>query len=151
LNGYAHAMPDERFLVLHLHELLSYLNQQGVITVLVMSQSGIVGETLESPVDLSYLADTVVILRYFEAFGEVRKALSVVKRRSGEHESTVRELRMAAEGPQVGRELHEFQGILSGRLEYTGGLEPLLRGSREGLARTPGARAEGEVRGNGHA
>jgi circadian clock protein KaiC len=151
LNGYAHAMPDERFLVLHLHELLSYLNQQGVITILVMSQSGIVGESLESPVDLSYLADTVVLLRYFEAFGEVRKALSVVKRRSGEHESTVRELRMTSEGPQVGRELQEFQGILTGRLEYTGELEPLLQSGGEELARVPRARTKGEmVKGDGH-
>ena len=132
LNGYQHAMSEERFLILHLHELLTYLNQQGVLTLLVMSQAGIVGETLESPVDLSYLADTVVLLRYFEAFGEVRKALSVVKRRSGEHERTVRELRIAQEGPQVGRALREFQGILTGRLEYTGKLEPLLHGETEG-------------------
>ena len=132
LNGYQHAMSEERFLVLHLHELLTYLNQQEVLTLLVMSQAGIVGETLESPVDLSYLADTVVLLRYFEAFGEVRKALSVVKRRSGEHERTVRELRMSQEGPHVGRELREFQGILTGRLEYTGKSEPLLHGETEG-------------------
>ena len=83
LNGYRHAMPEERFLVLHLHELLSYLGQQGVLTLLIMAQAGFLGEALESPVDLSYLADTVLLLRYFEAFGEVRKAISLVKRAHG--------------------------------------------------------------------
>ncbi|HEY2293291.1 MAG TPA: ATPase domain-containing protein [Thermoanaerobaculia bacterium] len=126
LNGYQHAMPEERFLLLHLHELLSYLNQQGVLTLLIMAQSGLLGETLESPVDLSYLADTVVLLRYFEAFGEVRKAISLVKRRTGPHESTVRELRITSEGPRVGRELREFQGVLTGHLQYLGGAEPLM-------------------------
>ncbi len=126
LNGYQHAMPEERFLVLHLHELLSYLNQQGVLTLLVMAQAGILGETLVSPVDLSYLADTVVLLRYFEAFGEVRKAVSVVKKRTGDHERNVRELRTASDGVKVGRELREFHGVLTGRLEYQGQSEPLL-------------------------
>ena len=133
LNGYQHAMPEERFLVLHLHELLSYLSQQGVLTLLVMAQAGILGETLESPVDLSYLADTVVLLRYFEAFGEVRKAVSVVKRRTGDHERNVRELRTAHDGVKVGRELREFQGVLTGRLEYKGESAPLL-GVHEGEA-----------------
>jgi circadian clock protein KaiC len=132
LNGYQHAMPEERFLVLHLHELLSYLNQQGVLTLLVMSQSGLVSETLTAPVDLSYLADTVIQLRYFEAFGEVRKAISSVKRRTGAHESSVRELRLSSKGLQVGEELKEFQGVLTGRLEYLGEAEPLLRNGRSG-------------------
>ncbi len=127
LNGYLHAMPDERHLVLHLHEMLSYLNQQGVLTLLVMAQAGLLGEDLQSPVDLSYLADTVVLLRYFEAFGEVRKAISLVKRRTGVHESSVRELRLGAEGLRIGREIKEFQGVLTGRLEYTGAAEPLMR------------------------
>ncbi|HEX4959870.1 MAG TPA: ATPase domain-containing protein [Thermoanaerobaculia bacterium] len=131
LTGYQHAMPDERFLVLHLHELVAYLSQQGVLTLLVMAQSGILGETIQSPVDLSYLADTVVLLRYFEAFGEVRKAVSVVKRRSGDHERNVRELRIAQEGLRVGRELREFQGVLTGRLEYQGDREPLLAHRKE--------------------
>src|SRR5262249_50673075 len=132
-----HAMPDERFLVLHLHELVAYLSQQGVLTLLVMAQSGILGETIQSPVDLSYLADTVVLLRYFEAFGEVRKALSVVKRRSGSHERSVRELLIAQEGLRVGRELREFQGVLTGRLEYQGNRGPLLvqEAELEGAAR----------------
>lgn len=125
LNGYQHAMPEERYLVLHLHELLSYLSQQGVLTVLVMAQAGILGEALQSPVDLSYLADTVILVRYFEAFGEVRKAISLVKRRTGGHERSVRELRVGPDGLHVGREIKEFQGVLTGRLQYTGGGEPL--------------------------
>jgi circadian clock protein KaiC len=126
LNGYQHAMPDERHLVLHLHELLSYLGQRGVLTLLVMAQAGFLGEALQTPVDLSYLADTVILLRYFEAFGEVRKALSLVKRRTGTHESSIRELCIGHQGLSVGREIKEFQGVLSGRLEYTGAAEPLL-------------------------
>ncbi|HET9210952.1 MAG TPA: circadian clock protein KaiC, partial [Thermoanaerobaculia bacterium] len=122
-----HAMPEERFLLLHLHELLSYLNQQGVLTLLVMAQAGLVGEVLESPVDLSYLTDTVVLLRFFEAFGEIRKAISLVKRRTGAHESSVRELRVGAGGIQIGSEIKDFQGVLSGRLQYSGAAEPLLR------------------------
>ncbi|MFL6196942.1 MAG: ATPase domain-containing protein [Thermoanaerobaculia bacterium] len=147
LNGFHHAMPEERFLVLHLHELLSYLNQQGVLTLLVMAQAGLLAETLESPVDLSYLADTVVLLRYFEAFGEVRKAISLVKRRTGTHESTVRELRIGPSGIQVGRELRDFQGVLTGRLQYLGAAEPLLRGSAvapRDLAAATGDLEEGE-------
>jgi circadian clock protein KaiC len=127
LNGYQHAMPEERYLVLHLHELLSYLNQRGVLTILILAQAGIVGEALHSPMDLSYLADTVVLLRFFEAFGEVRQAISVVKRRTGGHERSVRELRFGSDGVRVGRELREFQGVLTGRLEYLGGAEPLMR------------------------
>jgi circadian clock protein KaiC len=127
LNGYRHAMPEERYLLLHLHELLSYLNQQGVLTLLVMAQAGLVGETLESPVDLSYLTDTVILLRFFEAFGEVRKAISLVKRRTGAHERSVRELRVGAGGVRVGQEIKDFQGVLSGRLQYSGAAEPLLR------------------------
>ena len=126
LNGYHAAMPDERFLVLHLHELLSYLSQQGVLTFMVMAQHGLVGEEMTSPVDLSYLADTVVLLRFFEAFGQVRQAISILKRRTGDHEHSVRELQIGAGGVRVGRELREFQGILSGRLEYTGEAGPLL-------------------------
>ncbi len=126
LNGYHAAMPDERFLVLHLHELLSYLSQQGVQTFMVMAQHGLVGDDLTSPVDLSYLADTVVMLRFFEAFGQVRQAISTLKRRTGDHEHSVRELQIGEGGIRVGRELREFQGILSGRLVYTGEHGPLM-------------------------
>jgi circadian clock protein KaiC len=126
LNGYMSAMNDERFLVLHLHELLSYLNQQGVLSILVMAQHGIMGQEITSPVDLSYLADTVILLRYFEAFGQVRQAIATVKRRGGAHERSVREMRIGPIGIRIGRELEEFHGILSGRLEYTGKSAPLL-------------------------
>lgn len=132
LNGYQHAMPDERYLMLHLHELLSYLNQQGVLTLLVMAQAGLLGETVAAPVDLSYLADTVILLRYFEAFGEVRKAISLVKRRTGSHETLVRELRIGPDGLRVGREIKEFQGVLTGRLEYTGQVAPSMGDGQAG-------------------
>ena len=126
LNGYLNAMQDDRFLILHLHELLAYLNQQGVLTLLIMAQYGILGQDMGSPIDLSYLADTVVLLRYFEAFGQVRQAISAVKRRTGGHERSIRELRIGPGGVRVGRELKEFHGILSGQLEYTGQSTPLL-------------------------
>jgi circadian clock protein KaiC len=132
LNGYQHAMPDENFLLLHMHELLSYLNQQGVVTFMVMAQAGLLGESLKSPLDLSYLADTVVLMRYFEAFGEVRKAISLMKRRTGTHESSVRELRISDSGMRVGREIRDFQGVLTGRLEYTGEAGPLMRSAKVG-------------------
>ncbi len=103
LNGYRNAMPEERFLTLHLHELLSYLSQQGVVTLLILAQYGLVGQPMETPVDLSYLADTVIMLRYFEAFGEVRQAISVVKKRTGHHEKSVRELQLGPRGVTVGR------------------------------------------------
>ena len=125
LNGYRNAMPEENFLTLHLHEMLSYLNQHGVLTLLVMAQYGILGD-LASPVDLSYLADTVILLRYFEAHGQVRQAISTVKKRTGSHERSIRELRIGRDGVRVGRELREFQGVLSGQLGYTGGTQPLL-------------------------
>lgn len=131
LNGYQHAMPEERFLILHLHELLGYLNQQGVLTMIVLAQSGLLGEIVQSPIDLSYLTDTVILLRFFEAFGEVRQAISVVKRRAGEHERSVRELRISPEGVRVGRELREFHGVLTGRLEYTGASGPLMTGGEK--------------------
>jgi circadian clock protein KaiC len=126
LNGYMNAMHDERFLALHLHELLTYLHQQGVLTILVMAQHGIMGQDIASPVDLSYLADTVILLRFFEAFGQIRQAIATVKRRSGAHESSIREMRIGPVGIRIGRELKEFHGILSGRLEYTGQSGPLL-------------------------
>jgi circadian clock protein KaiC len=132
LNGYQHAMPDENFLLLHMHELLSYLNQQGVVTFMVMAQAGLLGESLKSPLDLSYLADTVVLMRYFEAFGEVRKAISLMKRRTGTHESSVRELRISDGGIRVGREIRDFQGVLTGRLQYTGEAGPLMRSAKVG-------------------
>src|SRR6185295_2903925 len=89
LNGYYHAMPQEQFLVLQLHELLAYLGNQGVVTLLVLAQQGLMGAMMTTPIDLTYLADTVLITRYFEAMGAVKKAVSVIKKRGGFHESTI--------------------------------------------------------------
>jgi circadian clock protein KaiC len=114
LNGYLNAMPEERFLIIQLHELLTYLSQQGVVTILVVAQHGLLGSGMSSPIDASYLADSVVILRYFEAEGRVRKAISVMKKRSGAHEDTIRELTMGPGGVQVGEPLHQFRGVLTG-------------------------------------
>jgi circadian clock protein KaiC len=125
LNGYLNAIPDERFLTLQLHELLSYLGQRGVTSLLVMAQSGMIGQ-MASPVDASYLADSVILLRYFEAFGEVRQAISVLKRRGGRHERTIREFRFGREGIRIGQPLTEFHGVLTGVPSYTGEERPLL-------------------------
>lgn len=118
LNGYLQAMPDDRFLTLHLHELLMYLGQLGVVTVLVMAQHGLHGNAMRSPVDASYLADTVVLLRYFEARGRLRRAVSVVKRRGGGHEQTLREFGLGAGGVLVGEPLKDFQGVLTGTPQF---------------------------------
>ena len=113
LNGYLAAMPDERALALNLRELIRYLSQQGVLTLLVVAEHGITGDGLKAPVDVSYLADTVLVLRYFEVGGDVRRALSVLKRRNGPHEHTINELRIGP-GIKVGTPLKEFQGVLAG-------------------------------------
>ncbi|MDQ4120936.1 MAG: AAA family ATPase [Acidobacteriota bacterium] len=120
LNGYLNAMPEERFLTIQMHELLTYLNKQGVVTILIMAQHGILGNAMASPVDVSYLADTVLMLRYFEADGEVRRAISVVKKRTGEHESTIREFRITSNGIAVGEPLREFRGVLTGVPTFIG-------------------------------
>jgi circadian clock protein KaiC len=125
LNGYLNAMPDERFLVLQMHELLSYLNQLGVLTLIVLAQHGLVGR-METPIDLSYLSDAVIMLRYFEASGRVRRAISVVKKRSGTHENTIREFQLSSQGLKVGLPLTEFSGILTGTPTYVGNIEPLM-------------------------
>src|SRR4051812_3184088 len=113
LNGYLHAMGEERSLNLQLHELLTYLNQQGVVTILVLSPQGFLGQ-MQSPIDLTYLADTVLALRYFELKGSVRKAIAVIKKRTGKHESTIRELTIDRSGITVGPPLDKFQGVLTG-------------------------------------
>ena len=125
LNGYQAAMPEEQFLNLHLHELLQYLNRRGAATFLTVAQSGMMGDMRQS-VDVTYLADSVIMLRYFEAFGRVRRAISVVKKRTGAHEDTIRELRISASGIALGEPLHEFQGVLRGVPTYVGQAEPLL-------------------------
>src|SRR3546814_10059040 len=112
-------MPDERFLILQMHELLSYLGQQGVLTILVLAQHGLVGP-MDTPLDISYLSDAVVMLRYFEVGGSVRRALSVVKKRSGNHEHTIREFQLPPEGIAVGPHLTQFSGVFSGTTAYVG-------------------------------
>lgn len=119
LNGYLNAMPDERFLILQMHELLSYLGQQGVLTILVLAQHGLVGP-MDTPLDISYLSDAVLMLRYFEIGGTVRRALSVVKKRSGDHEHTIREFRLTKHGIKLGPPLKAFSGIFSGTPQYVG-------------------------------
>jgi circadian clock protein KaiC len=128
LNGYLNSMPDERFLVLQMHELLSYLSQLGVLTILVLAQHGLVGP-MDTPLDISYLSDAVLMLRYFEFDGTVRRALSVVKKRSGNHEHTIREFRLSEHGVKLGPPLKGFRGIFSGTPIYTGEKAPLLDGS----------------------
>ena len=120
LNGYVNAMPQEEFLHLHLHELLSYLNQRGVLTLMILSQHGLIGQ-MGAPVDVSYIADTVMLMRFFEARGAIRKAMSVIKKRSGAHETTIRELRMGASGIDVGEPLVDFEGVMTGVPRYLGG------------------------------
>lgn len=125
LNGYVSAMPNEEFLNLHLHELLTYLNQQGVMTLMILAQHGLLGP-MGTPVDISYLADTVILTRYFEALGAVRKAISVIKKRSGAHETTIRELNMSQQGITVGPPLAEFEGVLTGVPRYFGSRANIL-------------------------
>jgi len=120
LNGYLNAMPNERFLVIQLHELLTYLGQAGVASLLITAQQGLIGNSMTSPVDASYLADTVILMRYFEAMGEVRQALSVLKKRASVHERTIREFRMAHGRIEVGSPLKEFRGVLTGVPTYDG-------------------------------
>jgi circadian clock protein KaiC len=113
LNGYQAAMPGEQALVLHLHEILQYLNRKGVTTFLTVAQHGLVGD-MKTPVDVTYLADTVILLRYFEALGRVRRAISIVKKRTGTHENTIREYRIGSDGITLGEPLTKFQGVLRG-------------------------------------
>ena len=119
LTGYQHAMPEEQFMMLQMHELVTYLNQQGVLTFLILAQSGMVG-SMQSPVDLTYLSDAVLLLRFFEAQGELKRALSVLKKRTGGHESTIRELVIDSDGVHVGEKLGSFRGILTGTPVYEG-------------------------------
>lgn len=127
LNGYMNSMPEERFLAMHLHELFTYLNQQGIVTIVVAAQHGIVG-TMQSPIDISYLADSVLIMRYYEMSAEIRQAISVFKKRGGPHERAIRELRIDTEGITVGEPLLQFRGIMTGVPQYG---ENMATGSRE--------------------
>ena len=125
LNGYQAAMPQEQALLLHMHELLQYLNRQGATTFVTVAQHGLVGD-MKSPVDITYLADSVILLRYFEALGRVRRAISIIKKRSGDHEDTIREYRIGRNGISIGEPLEDFQGVLRGVPTYTGASKPLL-------------------------
>ncbi|HEY7385392.1 MAG TPA: ATPase domain-containing protein [Beijerinckiaceae bacterium] len=129
LSGYQNAMPEEQFMLLQLHELLTYLNQRGVLTFLVLAQHGLVGH-MQSPVDLTYLADAVLLLRFFEAFGELRRAISAIKKRTGAHESSIREYLIDSKGIRLGEPLRNFSGVLTGVPSFIGQASDLL-GSRK--------------------
>ena len=130
LNGYQAAMPEEQALILHMHELLQYLNRQGASTFLTVAQHGLVGD-MKAPVDVTYLADTVLLLRYFEAFGRVRRAISVIKKRTGAHEDTIREYRIGKNGITLGEPLMGFQGVLRGVPELVENKASLLESASE--------------------
>ena len=126
LNGYLNAMPEERFLTIQLHELLMYLSEKNVASMLIGAHHGIIGSQMQAPVDASYLADAVILLRYFENKGEVRQAISVVKKRGGVHERTIREFGMNGGRIRVGDPLRHFRGVLTGVPVYEGSTDPLL-------------------------
>jgi circadian clock protein KaiC len=126
INGFMNAMPSERLLGIQLHELLSFLANNNVSSILTLVQRGVFGAPVEDAAEVSYLADTVILLRYFEYQGKVRQALSVVKKRSGSHERTIRECRIEQGGMRVGAPLVDFQGVLTGVPHYTGPVEPLM-------------------------
>jgi circadian clock protein KaiC len=131
LSGFLNSMPEEHFMLLQMHELLTYLNQQGIITLLLLAQHGLVGH-MQSPVDLTYLSDTVLLLRYFEARGRIRHAISVVKKRTGKHERSIREYYIDARGIRIGPALESFQGILTGVPTYAGAAERLIEPRDDG-------------------
>jgi circadian clock protein KaiC len=126
LNGYLNAIPSERYLLMHMHELLAFLSRQGVLTILVVAQYGLLGQAMQTPIDITYLADTVIVLRYFEAGGAVKQALSVIKKRRGSHERTIREMRFSEHGIRIGPPPHQFRGILTGVPVYMGEQQQML-------------------------
>ena len=130
LNAYLQSMPNEQFLVLQMHEMLSYLGQKGVISLLILGLHGVTAD-IRSDVDLSYLSDTVVQLRFFEANGEVRQAISVIKTRTARHERTIREFQIGGDGLQLGEPLHQFQGVLTGMPMFSGETKTLMAGHAE--------------------
>lgn len=119
LNGYLTAMPDEKHLAMHMHELLSYLSNRGVATLLTLNQQGIVGESA-TPLDVTYLADAAILMRYFESDARIRRALSVVKRRMGSHQASIHEMFIASPGVRLGQQLTGYRGVLSGLPEARG-------------------------------
>ena len=140
LNGYLHSMSEERFLSAQLHELFTYLSQRGVSTMVTVTQSGMIGAGMRNPIDTTYLADNVILFRYFEAAGHVRRAISVAKKRSGAHELAIREMRMTSKGIEIGKPLEQFQGILSGTPTFLGADSDLLQREE---ARRSGREAHG--------
>jgi circadian clock protein KaiC len=126
LNGFTTAMPEERLVNIRIHELLSYLAQRGVTTLLTLAQQTLFGETVGDQPEVNYIADTLILLRFFEAAGEVRKTISVLKKRSGHHEQTIREFQITDQGVRVGEPLRQFQGVLTGVPTYLGQIQPLL-------------------------
>jgi circadian clock protein KaiC len=132
LNGYMNAIPTSSLPLVRMHELISYLNERNVATLLVMAQHGLIGSNMQSPIDVSYLADCVVMLRFFEAQGAVRKALSVMKKRTGRHETAIREFGVENSRLRVGSPLSNFHGVLTGVPTYLGGTDPLLRNDPAG-------------------
>ena len=129
LNGYLNAMPEENFLTAQLHELLTYLGHKNVMTILIVAQHGLLGNAMKTTVDTSYLADTVILFRFFEAFGEVKQTISVLKKRNGPHEHTIREFRIEPAGLRVGEILKDFQGVLTGTPHYVGLEADLMKNS----------------------
>ncbi len=135
MNGLLNAMPNEQFLAMQLHELFAYLGQQGIATILTLAQHGLIGTAIHAPIDISYLADTVLLFRYFERTGQIRQALSVLKKRSGPHERTIRELIFEKGRVYVGQPLTDFEGVLTGVPRFLGGTsssEPAISGGDTG-------------------
>ena len=134
MNGYQAAMPQENALVLHIHELLQFLNRQGATTYLTVAQHGLVGD-MQSPLDVTYIADTVILLRYFEALGRVRRAVSVIKKRTGPHEDTIREFKITQRGLELGAPLYGFHGVLRGVPDFVGASDPLMEANANDVVR----------------
>lgn len=126
LNGYLNSMPHEKFLNIQLHDLLQYLGRRGIVTLVIVAQHGMLGQSMQTPVDTSYMADSVILFRYFEAAGEIRQAISAVKKRTGRHERTIREFRLSDNGLVIGEPLREFRGVLAGTPVFTGDSEALI-------------------------
>lgn len=126
LNGYLNSMPHEKYLIIQLNDNLQFLNSQGIVSFLVSAQHGMVGQLINTPIDASYLADNVLLFRYFETSGEIRQAISVVKKRTGAHERTIREFRLCSKGIEIGRPLRDFHGVLTGTPRYSGPDSDLL-------------------------
>ena len=126
LNGFMQAMPDEGHVVIQLHELLSFLNRHGVLSLMTVAQHGLIGH-MQAPIDLTYLADTVILLRFFEQSGRIKKAISVIKKRIGKHEDTLREFRIDDQGVRVGEPLEQFHGVLTGSPTFHGNSEQMLK------------------------